>query len=273
MTAPAFAANRPPDEPLLRVRDLTVRFGRAAPVLHEVSFDLPPLALLGLLPEHARVTGSVTFRGQELLGRSDRELSRLRGSRLGMVFQEPMTALDPTMTVGRQLAEVVRLHRGAATGRTRSRVLELLAEVDLKPPGPVADRFPFQLSGGQRQRVVLAMALANAPDLVICDEPTTALDVTVQARVLDLLDASLRRTAAGCLFISHDLAVVAQVCQDVLVLLDGRVVDRGPVQQLFRRPAHAYTAGLVATARLDRYAVGQRLPTLADFYAPDGSSP
>lgn len=282
--------------PLLSVRNLTVSFGRAAasgraePVLHDVSFELGPsarlglvgesgsgksltaLALLGLLPDAARVTGSVRYRGQELLGLSDARLSRLRGAQLAMVFQEPMSALDPTMKVGRQVAEAIRLHAGAPPGRARERALEMLAAVELEPGGRIADSYPHQLSGGQRQRVVLAMALANGPDLLICDEPTTALDVTVQDRVLSLLEASLQRDQAACLFISHDLAVVSRVCTEVLVMVDGRIVDSGAVPQVFSRPRHPYTAGLVATARLDRFAPGERLPTLSDFYPAEQRS-
>jgi len=278
--------------PLLRVAGLSVRFGRAQPVVRDVSFELgrgqrlgligesgsgkslTALALLGLLPAAARASGSVLLDGRELLGLPDPQLAPLRGDRLAMVFQEPMTALDPTMRIGRQVAEVIRLHRRTRTEvPTRQRVLDMLAAVDLPEPGQLALRYPHQLSGGQRQRVVLAMALVNSPDLLVCDEPTTALDVTVQARVLTLLDAQLRNQAAACLFISHDLAVVAQVCTDVLVMLEGEIVDSGPVAQVLRDPRHPYTAGLVATARLDAVEPGERLPTLADFYPVPGGGP
>ena len=276
--------------PLLAVTDLSVSFGGGPPVVRDVSFELgqgqrlgligesgsgkslTALAVLGLLPEAARVTGSVRLNGRELLGLGDRQLAQLRGQQLGMVFQEPMTALDPTMKVGRQVAEVVRLHRRSsptAAGSTRDRVLEMLATVELGQPERIANSYPHQLSGGQRQRVVLAMAMINSPELLICDEPTTALDVTVQARVLTLLDETLSREQSSCLFISHDLAVVAQVCTDVLVLLDGTLVDSGSVAEVLGQPRHPYTAGLVATAQLDAVQPGERLPTLGDFYPVD----
>ena len=221
---------------------------------------------MGLLDPSAQVAGSVRFSGRELLGLPDRELARLRGDQMTMVFQEPMTALDPTMKVGRQVAEVLLLHRTRDRAGARGRVLEVLAEVGVADPQRVAESYPHTLSGGQRQRVMLAMALVNRPALVICDEPTTALDVTVQAKVLGLLDAELEAAGAACLFISHDLAVVAQVCQRVLVMLDGRIVEQGPVAQIFTRPEHPYTQGLVATARIDRLGPGKRLPTVEDFY-------
>jgi peptide/nickel transport system ATP-binding protein len=149
-------------------------------------------------------------------------------------------------------------------------VLEVLAEVGLEDPERVADAYPHALSGGQRQRVVVAMALINRPDLVICDEPTTALDVTVQAKVLNLLDTELEAVGASCLFISHDLAVVSQLCERVLVMLDGDLVEQGTMAQVFNAPNHPYTRGLVATARLDAVAPGERLPTVEDFYERPG---
>jgi peptide/nickel transport system ATP-binding protein len=278
-------------DPVLSVRDLSVSFGPNQQVLHEVSFELAAgqrvgligesgsgksltaLAVLGLLPDTARVSGSVELNGQQLLGLTDARLARLRGERLGMVFQEPMTALDPTMKVGRQVAEVVRLHRRSGPTPTRELVLQMLAAVELEPAARIAGSYPHQLSGGQRQRVVLAMALINSPDLLICDEPTTALDVTVQARVLAVLDDALQRSGAACLFISHDLAVVAQVCSHILVLLDGTLIDSGPVTEVLGHPRHPYTAGLVATARLDAVPPGERLPTLADFYPAPTAGP
>lgn len=276
---------------LLEVEGLCVDFGRRrARAVREVSFavaegerlgiigesgsgkTVTALSVMGLLPETAHVRGSVRWRGEELLGRPEQEMAKLRGNALGMVFQEPMTALDPTMKVGRQVAEVLLLHRGASRSAARPRVITMLGDVGLDDPELIADAYPHQLSGGQRQRVVIAMALINGPDLVVCDEPTTALDVTVQAKVLELLDRVLTVERAACLFISHDLAVVSQVCSHVLVMLDGEVVEAGPVSTLFTAPTHPYTQGLVATARLDLVEPGERLPTIEAYYthgAPD----
>ncbi|WP_282005077.1 ABC transporter ATP-binding protein [Propioniciclava sinopodophylli] len=267
---------------LLQVRDLSIAFGRKAPVVRDLDLDLAAgqrlgiigesgsgktvtaLAIMGLLPDNARVTGSIRLDGTELVGLSDRALSRVRGDRMSMIFQEPMTALDPTMTAGRQVAEAFRLHRDRDAGRARTAVLDMLRAVGFDDPERVADSYPHQLSGGQRQRVVTAMALVNRPGLVICDEPTTALDVTVQATVLRVLDEVLEAVGASCLFISHDLAVVSQLCSDVVVMLNGRVVERGTAEQVFTDPRHPYAAGLVATARLDLLEPGTRLPTVAD---------
>ncbi|MFZ0528960.1 MAG: ABC transporter ATP-binding protein [Propionicimonas sp.] len=271
---------------LLEVRDLRVGFGRSGTeAVRGIDLDLAAgerlgligesgsgktvtaLALMGLLPENAVATGSIRINDTEVLGLGEAGMAALRGDVISMVFQEPMTALDPTMRVGRQVAEVLRLHQGAEPGAARQRVIEMLGEVGLSDPARVADAYPHQLSGGQRQRVILAMALINSPDLVICDEPTTALDVTVQARVLEKLDEVLTAAGAACLFISHDLAVVSQVCHKVAVMLDGVVVERGTVAELFSDPKHAYTRGLVATASLDRVVPGERLPTVDDFFA------
>ena len=275
---------------LLLVADLTVSFGRRRAVaVDSVSFELgqgqrlgiigesgsgktvTALALMGLLPETAHVTGSIRLAGRELVGLPEASLAGLRGDVLSMVFQEPMTALDPTMRVGRQVAEVLLLHTADRGGSARARVIDMLGRVGLADAERVADSFPHQLSGGQRQRCLLAMALINSPDLVICDEPTTALDVTVQARVLRLLDEVLTAEGAACLFISHDLAVVSQVCTDVLVMLEGRIVEAGPVARLFSAPEHPYTRGLVATARIDEVPPGERLPTVEDFYPREGA--
>ena len=240
------------------------------------------LAIMGLLPENARLTGSITLDGQELVGLPDGQYARLRGDAMSLVFQEPMTALDPTMAVGMQVAEVLRLHyvrnpKDAAKYRTddahiasnaRQRVLDILAEVGVHDPQRVAASYPHQLSGGQRQRVLIAMALINRPDLVILDEPTTALDVRVQAQVLRLMDSELTASGAACLFISHDLAVVAQVCNEVAVMYRGQIVEQGGVKQIFDAPKHPYTRALVAAARLD-VEPGQRLPVLEDFGVDD----
>ena len=240
------------------------------------------LAIMGLLPENARLTGSITLDGQELVKMPDDRYSRIRGDAMSLVFQEPMTALDPTMAVGMQVAEVLRLHyvrnpKDAAKYNTdaahiasnaRQRVLDILDEVGVRDPERVAASFPHQLSGGQRQRVLIAMALINRPGLVIPDEPTTALDVRVQAQVLRLIDSELAASGAACLFISHDLAVVAQVCSEVAVMFRGRIVEQGGVKQIFDAPQHAYTKALVAAARLD-VEPGERLPELQDFGVDD----
>lgn len=269
---------------LLEVRDLAVGFGRGFRAVHDVSFSLEPgervgligesgsgksvtaLAIMGLLPEYARVQGSLTLAGKQIVGARDRDLAKLRGDTVSMVFQEPMTALDPTMRVGLQVAEVLRLHQGAPPGAARDRVLEMLTAVGLPNPERVAEAFPHQLSGGQRQRVVLAMALINHPNLVICDEPTTALDVTVQARVLEVLDEVLAAEGSACLFISHDLAVVSQVCSRIIVMFEGTVLEEASAADLFTNPQHPYTRGLVATARIDAVAPGERLPVVEDFF-------
>ncbi len=277
--------------PLLEVTDLRIAFGRSRrEVVHGVSFALEPgerlgligesgsgktvtaLAVMGLLAENAYVSGSIRLAGRELVGLRDRDLAPLRGDLMSMVFQEPMTALDPTMPVGRQVAEVLLLHQNLDRGNSRAKVIAILTEVGLEDAERVADAYPHALSGGQRQRVVLAMALINRPALVICDEPTTALDVTVQAKVLRLLDSELDAVGASCLFISHDLAVVSQVCERVLVMLDGDIVEQGTVAQAFSDPTHPYTRGLVATARIGEVPPGERLPTVEDFYPARGET-
>ena len=268
---------------LLEIEDLRVTFGRRRKVAVDgVSFTLGErerlgvigqsgsgktvlaLSVMGLLPENAQVSGSIRLAGKELVGRPEKELRKLRGDVVSMVFQEPMTALDSTMRVGRQVGEVVALHHGEHRGGIRDLVLEWLDRVGLPDPERIADSFPHQLSGGQRQRALIAMALANRPDLVICDEPTTALDVIVQKQILDLLDAEFSGRAA--LFVSHDLAVVRQVCRRVMVVLDGRVVENGPIEEVIGSPKHPYTQGLVAAARLSDVAPGERLPTVADYW-------
>ncbi len=266
----------------LEVTGLTVAFGRRRTVaVDNLSFtvgeherlgiigqsgsgkSVTALAMIGLLPENAHVTGSILLNGRELVGRPERELRALRGNEVSMIFQEPMTALDPTMRVGRQIGEVVALHRRESRGGIRDEVLDWLGRVGMDDPDRVALSYPDELSGGQRQRALVAMALANEPGLVICDEPTTALDVIVQRQILDLLDVQLRGRAS--LFVSHDLAVVRQVCDRVLVMLAGRVVESGRIADIIDDPQHPYTRGLVAAARIGNHPPGTRLPTVADF--------
>ena len=207
------------------------------------------LATIGLLPEGAQVTGSIRLAGRELSGRSDRELARVRGRRIGMVFQEPATALDPLMRVGAQIAGPVRRLTGASRSVAARRAVELAATVGLPDPEVLVRAYPHQLSGGQRQRVGIAIALAGGPDLLIADEPTTALDVTVQAEVLRLLDDLVAQRGTALLFISHDLAVVAQVARRVAVLADGRLREYGPVEQVLHHPRDPATRALIEAAR------------------------
>lgn len=266
----------------LEVSGLTVAFGRRRTVaVEDLSFTLgeherlgiigqsgsgksvTALAMIGLLPENAHVTGSVLLNGREMVGAPERELRALRGNDVSMIFQEPMTALDPTMRVGRQIGEVMALHGKAERGGIRDAVRHWLTRVGMADPERIADSYPHELSGGQRQRALVAMALVNEPGLVICDEPTTALDVIVQRQILSLLDEQLAGRAA--LFVSHDLAVVQVVASNVLVMLNGRAVEAGPINEIIEAPQHPYTCALVAAARLGDHDPGTRLPTMADF--------
>jgi peptide/nickel transport system ATP-binding protein len=237
--------------------------------------SLTGLSLLGLLPEDLVAGGSVRLPAPdlEIVGASDHALSRVRGRDVAMVFQEPMTALNPTMRVGDQVAEALLIHdtvpdRSAAHQRT----IDLLEQVRLPDPADTARAYPHQLSGGQRQRVVLAIALANDPALLVCDEPTTALDVTVQALVLDLIVRGVEARDAALLLITHDLSVVATACERVLVMYGGRIVEAGPVEEVFRRPRHRYTEGLLSASDLTRRA-GRRLRTIPGSVPAAGEFP
>ncbi|MGA9375635.1 MAG: ABC transporter ATP-binding protein, partial [Mycobacterium sp.] len=191
------------------------------------------MAVIGLLPEFAEVSGSVRLQGDELIGLPDAQMSRIRGARIGTVFQDPMSALTPVYTVGDQIAEAIRIHhRDVGARQARSRAVELLELVGIAQPEQRARAFPHELSGGERQRVVIAIAIANDPDLLICDEPTTALDVTVQAQILDVLRTARDVTGAGVLIITHDLGVVAEFADRALVMYAGRAVETAPVADL-----------------------------------------
>jgi peptide/nickel transport system ATP-binding protein len=262
------------DDAVLQVRDLEVSFpseaGRVAAV-RGVSFDVAAgevlgivgesgsgksvsaLATMGLLPPQARIGGSIRFRGTELIGRTDVELARIRGRRIAMVFQDPLSALTPIFSVGDQVAEALRIHDPALSRRTAAeRAVELLDLVGIPNARSRADAFPHEFSGGMRQRVVIAMAIANDPDLIIADEPTTALDVTVQAQVLDVLRTAQEVTGAGIVMITHDLGVVAGFADRVMVMYAGRVVEQAGVDALFAHPRMPYTLGLLGSIpRLD----------------------
>ncbi|HET9822082.1 MAG TPA: ABC transporter ATP-binding protein [Burkholderiaceae bacterium] len=225
--------------------------------------SLTALALMGLLPEGAQVRGSIRFQGQELTALDDAALGRLRGDRLGMVFQEPMTALNPVHRIGAQIAESLRLHRGLDRAAARAEALRLLERVRLPQARARLDAWPHQLSGGQRQRVVIAIALACGPDLLIADEPTTALDATVQREVLDLLDELRREGGMALLLISHNLDVMAARVRHLAVMYGGRIVEHGPTEAVFARRAHPYTRGLFAARPQVGLPRGTRLATIA----------
>jgi peptide/nickel transport system ATP-binding protein len=208
--------------------------------------SLTALALIGLLPEGATVAGQIRFDGHELTALDDAALCRLRGRRIGIVFQEPMTALNPLHTVGRQIAEPLRLHLGLSAAAARARALRLLERVQLPQAAQRIDAYPHQLSGGQRQRVLIAIALACGPGLLVADEPTTALDATLQREVLQLIGTLVREDGMALLLISHDLDLMAASVQHLLVMYGGMVVESGATAEVLRRPAHPYTRGLMA---------------------------
>ena len=224
--------------------------------------SLTASAIMGLLPDELQSSGTIELHGHagNLLTLSDARVSKLRGKDISMVFQEPMSALNPLMRVGDQVAEVMKLHGN--TANLRDKVIDLLTQVDLPDPQAAAKAYPHQLSGGQRQRVVIAIAMANSPRLLICDEPTTALDVTVQSGILDLIGHSVQKNNAGLLFITHDLAVVARVCEHVLVMYKGELVERGTVKDVFTNPQHKYTRGLLAASDLSATDDNGRLFTI-----------
>jgi peptide/nickel transport system ATP-binding protein len=270
MTTPAATvAREAAADPILTVDGLSVSAG-ALPLVQDVSLTigrgqrvgiigasgsgktLTCMAIAGLLPAELTATGSIRIGGfdRDMVGAPERALASVRGRLTGMVFQEPMTALNPTMRIDRQVSEVIRIHRHLPKAARRAETLALLEAVGLPDPPRIARSFPHQLSGGQRQRIVIAIALANSPDLLICDEPTTALDVSVQARVLSLIDERARAVGAAVLFISHDLAVVASICDYLLVMWGGRIVERGAVVDVLTHPRHEHTRRLLADADL-----------------------
>ncbi|MEE6287860.1 ABC transporter ATP-binding protein [Georgenia sp. MJ173] len=262
-------------EPLLTVRDLRVAFGdegRAVNAVDGVSFDVYPgetlgivgesgsgksvsvMSMLGLIPQPPGriVGGSAVFEGRDLLTMSPRELRAVRGASIGMIFQDAMTALNPVLTIGFQLAESIRVHRPMSRADARTRAAELLTAVGVSNPEARLKQYPHEYSGGMRQRAMIAMAVANSPQLVIADEPTTALDVTIQAQVLDVLRKAKDDADAATILITHDLGVVAEMADRVAVMYSGQIVESGTVEQVFRSPSHPYTVGLLGSLpRLD----------------------
>ena len=253
------------NQPLLDVRDLTIAFrqaGRRTVVVDNISFDMKrgecvalvgesgsgksvtALSIMRLLPPSADVAGQIRFSGRDMLSLPEREIRGVRGNDISIIFQEPMTSLNPLHTIEKQIGEILALHGGRASGR-REKIIDLLTQVSIPNPSTRLESYPHQLSGGQRQRVMIAMALANDPDLLIADEPTTALDVTVQAQILQLLADIRARTGMSMLFITHDLGIVRRIADRVCVMNSGKIVERGPVERVFTAPEHDYTRALL----------------------------
>jgi len=254
------------DSPLLSVRDLTVDFSPGSgrlPAVDGVSFDIAPreivclvgesgsgksvtaLAAMGLLPPSAAVSGDIDFAGRDMTQLSRRQWQKVRGAEIGMIFQEPMTSLNPVFSIGRQLVETLRAHERISLRAARERVVDLLNDVGIPSPRQRLDDYPHQLSGGMRQRVMVAIALSCSPKLLIADEPTTALDVTIQGQLLDLLGALRESLSTAILLITHNMGVVAETADRVVVMYSGRVAEEADVFTLFDRPSHPYSAGLL----------------------------
>ena len=282
--------------PLLTVADLRVAFegerGLLTQAVGGVSFSLMPgrtlgivgesgcgksvtaLSIMRLLPKsETRVSGSVVFEGRELTTLPERQMQDLRGNRLAMIFQEPMTSLNPSFTVGDQIGEALLRHRGLSAKAARAAAVDMLARVRIPSPKERVDEYPHKLSGGMRQRVMIAMALICAPALLIADEPTTALDVTIQAQILELLAKLRQETGSAIILITHDLGVVAETCDDVAVMYAGEIVEWAPAARIFSAPQHPYTVGLLGSiplisARRERLAtISGSVPNLAGAFA------
>lgn len=282
--------------PLLTVTDLRLIFqgdrGGITEAVSGVSFSLMPARTLGIVGESgsgksvtalsimrllpktgARVSGSVVFEGRELTTLSERQMQDLRGNRLAMIFQEPMTSLNPSLTLGNQIGEALTRHRGLSAKAARAAAIDMLEHVRIPSPRERVDEYPHKLSGGMRQRVMIAMALVCAPALLIADEPTTALDVTIQAQILDLLDKLRQETGAAIILITHDLGVVAETCDEVAVMYAGQIVEQAPTARIYSMPQHPYTVGLLGSnplinTRRERLAtISGSVPSLAGAFS------
>jgi peptide/nickel transport system ATP-binding protein len=281
------------DAPLLELKGLTVSFATDDGTVHAVDgIDLAlrrgrtlglvgesgcgksvtSLAVMGLLPpENSAIGGEVHFEGRDLLKMAKSELRDLRGARLAMIFQEPMTSLNPSYTIGNQIIEAIRRHQGLNAAEARAKAIDVLKLVRIPSPEKRIDDYPHKLSGGMRQRAMIAMALACGPKLLIADEPTTALDVTIQAQILDLMRGLRRDTGTAIILITHDLGVVAEMADDVAVMYAGQIVERAPVETLFARPEHPDTEGLLGSIpKLDHRR--ERLPSI-EGRVPDMTKP
>src|SRR5438270_5337868 len=257
------------NQPLLDIRDLSVAFHQpsgTSVAVDRISYQIKPgecvalvgesgsgksvsaLSILKLLPypTASHPSGSIRFKGRQLLDLSERQIRSIRGNDISIIFQEPMTSLNPLHTIEAQIGQIIQLHKPTSNARARERTLELLTQVGIPEPETRLKSYPHQLSGGQRQRVMIAMALANEPDLLIADEPTTALDVTVQAQILALLAEIRVRLGMSLLFITHDLGIVRRIADVVCVMNGGKIVEQGPVEQVFTAPKHPYTRALLA---------------------------
>lgn len=253
---------------LLDVKNMSLslkRAGKYSPILEDLSFQvkqgetlgivgesgcgksMTALSLMQLLPDKARLTGEVDLQGELISVYSKRRLEKIRGNQMSMIFQDPLTSLNPLQTIGTQIEESLILHTKKSKEERRSRVLQLLKAVGLPRAEELIDEYPHQLSGGMRQRVMIAIAMACEPQLLICDEPTTALDVTIQAQILELMNEIKAQTNMGIIMITHDMGVVAEVCDRVLVMYAGKIVEEAPVIELFQNPKHPYTQGLLAS--------------------------
>jgi peptide/nickel transport system ATP-binding protein len=254
--------------------DLALQRGRTLGLVGESGCgkSVTSLAVMGLLPpENSKVSGEVHFEGRDLLKIPVSELRDLRGARLAMIFQEPMTSLNPAYTIGNQIIEAIQRHQGLDAAAARAKAIEVLKLVRIPSPEKRIDDYPHKLSGGMRQRAMIAMALACGPKLLIADEPTTALDVTIQAQILDLMRGLRRDTGTAIILITHDLGVVAEMADDVAVMYAGQIVERAPVEALFARPEHPYTVGLLGSIpKLDQKR--ERLPSI-EGRVPDMAHP
>ena len=271
--------------PLLSVENLTVEFKTdkgTVRAINGVNFKVMPgetvaivgesgcgksvssLSIMGLVPSPPGkiVDGSITFKGRELVGLSEKEYRKVRGNEISMIFQEPMTALNPVLKISTQMIDVIRLHNDVSKKQARARAIEMLDTVGIPSPEKRIDQYPHELSGGMRQRVMIAMALSCGPDLLLADEPTTALDVTIQAQVMDEMVRLQKELNMAVILVTHDLGVVAESCQRVVVMYCGQIIEEGPVEEIFANPKHPYTKGLLESIPVVRDKKIPRLPTI-----------